>query len=54
MRNISSFRIVLFCDAKLKDLWNVQKLLSCKGVNFVFVLLLFYGHDKHLRSCRDG
>ena len=25
-----------------------------KGITVVFVVLLFYVHGKHLRSCRDG
>ena len=28
--------------------------LSVLGMEYIVVVLLFYVHGKHLRSCRDG
>ena len=33
---------------------EIKNDLALKKSNFLFVVLLFYVHGKHLRSCRDG
>ena len=53
-KNTISAFLILLLEANMKgcDRYTVKS--EKKEKDFVVVVLLFYIHGKHLRSCRDG